>query len=89
MTLTDEQRLKVSARFQDQLSALPPDKKETVSVSKHAILAAAATMDEWVDANAASFNAAIPERVRTTFTPRQKARLLYWVVRARSDPEDE
>ena len=88
MALTDAQRLKVSARFQDQLSALPPGKKETVSVSKHRILDTIGAMDDWVDANAASFNAAIPERVRTTFTPQQKARLLYWVVRARSDPEN-
>lgn len=89
MALTPEQQQQVSARFQDQLSALPREKKEPLSVNKHAILAAAAGMDAWVDANAASFNAAIPEPARTALTPAQKRRLFFWVVRAHFDPEDE
>ena len=89
MALTDEQQAKVSARFQNQLSALPHGKKEPVCISKYAILDAVGAMDGWVDDNAASFNAALPEKVRTTFTAQQKARLFFWVVRARFDPEDE
>lgn len=90
MALTPEDRLKVSARFQRQLSALPPGPtKEPVSVTKYDILEAVESIDAWVDANAESFNSAIPDAVRTTFEPEQKARLFFWVVRARFDPEDE
>lgn len=91
MALTLDQQRQVSSRFQDQLSALPASPvnlKEPVSVTKHEITDAVAAMDGWFDANMASFKAALPEPVRTTFTPEQIARLAVWVVRARFNPED-
>ena len=54
MVLTTEQRATVSARFQRQLSNLPSDHKEPISVTKHDITDAVAAIDAWVDANMAS-----------------------------------
>lgn len=36
--------------------------------------------DDWVDANAAAFNSALPQPARAVLTARQKARLLAFVV---------
>jgi hypothetical protein len=37
-------------------------------------------IDDWVDANATSFNNAIPQPMRGTLTTKQKAALLVYVV---------
>jgi len=45
--------------------------------------AAVDAVDGWLDANAASLNAAIPVEARTTLTVKQKAQLLVYVIRRR------
>ena len=45
--------------------------------------AAVDAIDAWVDANAASFNSAIPLPARTALTAKQKADLLLYVVKRR------
>lgn len=53
------------------------------AVTKADLRAAIDAIDAWVDANAASFNSAIPLPARTALTARQKVALLTWVVRRR------
>jgi hypothetical protein len=54
-----------------------------VGLLKADVQAAIAAVDDWVVANAASFNAALPLPARTALTAAQKARLLLFVVRRR------
>lgn len=56
---------------------------EAVSITKPELRAAVDAIDNWVDANAASFNTAIPQPARGALTARQKALLLEYVVRRR------
>lgn len=55
----------------------------SLAVTKADLRAAADAIDGWVDANAASFNAAIPQPARGQLTAAQKARLLLVVVAKR------
>jgi hypothetical protein len=52
-------------------------------VTKTELRAALDAADDWADANAASFNTALPVAARTSLTPRQKAALLLFVVNER------
>jgi hypothetical protein len=54
-----------------------------LDLTKTALRAAVDAVDQWVDDNAAAFNAAIPLPARTVLTPKQKAQLLFYVVRRR------
>lgn len=45
--------------------------------------AAVDAVDDWVDANAASYNTALPTAFRTSATAAQKAKLLMFVVSKR------
>lgn len=54
-----------------------------LNLSKTELRAAVNAIDAWVDANAASFNNAIPQPARTQLSARQKAELLMFVVRRR------
>lgn len=53
------------------------------SVTKADLRAAIDAVDDWVDGNAAAFNAAIPQPARGVLTARQKAGLLLFVVTKR------
>jgi hypothetical protein len=53
------------------------------ALSKADLRAAVDAIDDWADANAAAFNAAIPPPARTSLNARQKAWLFYHVVRRR------
>jgi hypothetical protein len=55
------------------------------TVVKADIQAAVAAVDDWIVANAAAFNTAIPVAARNALTSAQKARLLAYVVRRRYD----
>ena len=63
------------------------DKREEVAVVKAAIRAAVDDADAWVDANAASYNAALPVPFRTNATQPQKSILLVAVALGQYDPE--
>jgi len=52
-------------------------------VTKADLKAAIDAADNWVDANAAAFNSALPAAARTGMTARQKARLLLHIVSKR------
>jgi hypothetical protein len=52
-------------------------------VTKTDLLAAVNAADDWADANAGSFNAALPLPARNVLTARQKAALLMFVISKR------
>jgi hypothetical protein len=53
------------------------------AITKTDLRAAVDAADAWVDANAASFNAALPQPARGGLTNRQKSALLTYVVQRR------
>jgi hypothetical protein len=77
--LSNADRLAVGQQFCSDISA----QRQPLAVNRTDFRAALAAIDDWVDANAASFNAAIPQPARTNLTVRQKAQLLEYVVRRR------
>lgn len=60
-------------------------KFEGLAVTKADILAAINAADDWADANASSYNTALPTAFRTTASAGQKALLLAVVCLARFD----
>lgn len=52
-------------------------------LTKAELRAAVDAIDQWADDNAAEFNLAIPVAARTALTARQKAWLLFFVIRRR------
>lgn len=77
--LTTEQRAAEFAAFMVEESAAC----RPVGGVKDDGAAALDAIDDWVEANVASFLAAIPEPASSTYSARQKIRLLARVVRAR------
>lgn len=59
------------------------DQEGPVGLSKDHLSAAAAGVDDWLEANAAALNAAIPQPARGALTTPQKAALLSYVALAR------
>lgn len=57
--------------------------REAVGITKTDLRAAVDAIDTWLNDNAASANAAIPQPARGALTTAQKARLLMFVVRRR------
>ena len=76
--LNDQDRFDVWADYMRQ-------NDEVATVNKPDLRAAVNAIDAWVDANAASFNQAIPQPARSALTARQKAWLLTLVIRKRFD----
>jgi hypothetical protein len=60
-----------------------PDVGEVYGLTKIELRAALDAADDWVNANAAAFNTALPQPARSAMSTSQKARLLLWVVRWR------
>ena len=58
-------------------------RREPLPLTKADLRAAIDAVDAWAEANAATFNLAIPQPARAALTPRQKAELLATVVRRR------
>lgn len=78
--LTDADRQQVWKEYQSNLGAL----REIVgALSKQDVKAAVDAIDAWVEANTASYNAAIPQPARGALTTKQKAGLLMMVVERR------
>lgn len=80
MALTIEQRRATSFDWQRELSAR---RAVVAGVAKADIAAAVTAVDQWVEDNASSFNAALPANVRGALTAGQKVELLYRVARRR------
>lgn len=57
--------------------------EQTGAMTKADLLAAVAAVDDWIDANAASYNQALPQPARDALTAPQKVELLYRVARRR------
>ena len=79
--LTDSERLNIMKQFGADLSFA----RTAFNLSKPDLRAAVNAIDDWVDANAAAFNTAIPQPARGTLTAKQKAQLLFHVVSKRFD----
>lgn len=78
--LSSPDRIDVGARFQSDASS----NRETFgTLVKADIQAAVNAVDDWVVANAAAFNSAIPVAARNGLTAAQKAHLLMYVVEKR------
>lgn len=77
-TLTVADRRLVWERYMREPSA-----GESVAVVKSTLQSAVDAADTWVNANAVSFNAALPLAAQTGLTAAQKARLLVFVVERR------
>jgi hypothetical protein len=78
--MTTADRLAVGAQFQSDASAA---REPFGAMTKADLQAAVAAIDDWVVANAAAFNTAIPATPRAALTSAQKARLLSYVVQKR------
>ena len=57
--------------------------QRSIAIDKPQLLAAIGAIDDWIEANAASFNLAIPQPQRGLLTAKQKAMLLTIIVRQR------
>lgn len=77
--LPDQDRFAIWAETMRQMS----DARETTGLSKADLRAAVDAADAWADANAASYNSALPQPARGALTAAQKARLLWFVMRRR------
>jgi hypothetical protein len=77
--LPTNDRIKINTGFQQESSST----YEALALTKADLQAAVDAIDAWADANAASFNSAIPLPARTALTTRQKARLLALVLQRR------
>jgi hypothetical protein len=73
-------RIAVGAAFQSDASQA---REVFGALVKADIQAAVAAVDDWVVANAAAFNSAIPLAARNGLTAAQKAHLLMYVVEKR------
>lgn len=77
--LSDPDRATLWARYMSDASSA----RTPIPLSKPDLRAAVDAVDDWVDANAGAFNAAIPQPARSALTAQQKANLLLYVVRRR------
>ncbi len=74
--MADTERLDVWAKYRRSLSRIA----ESLGLSKIELRDAVNATDEWVDANASSYNSALPIEARTNMTVMQKAKLLLFIV---------
>lgn len=80
MAVLDEtNRAQVWAEFMRDEST----EQQPVAMTKDDLRAALNAADGWADAMAANFNTALPVQARTSFTARQKAKLLAMVLQRR------
>lgn len=77
--LADQDRFDAWADLMREMSG----RYEVVAIAKADLRAAINAADDWVNANAASFNTALPQPARSSLTASQKALLLQYVVAKR------
>ena len=78
--LSDAARIAIWKEYGEEISAV---REPVGNLTKAQLKAAIDAIDAWADANAASFNSAIPQPARGALTAKQKARLLMLVVARR------
>jgi hypothetical protein len=83
--LSEDDRLKIWRGIM-RYGSKPDTRQIWDGLTKPDLRAAVDAADNWADANAASFNAALPIPFRTNATSGQKALLLALVVLARYNP---
>jgi len=79
MALNDTIRKELWANFMSEASA----RREEITATKQDLRDAVDAVDDWVEANIALFNLAIPQPTRTALTVRQKVELLLYVIKKR------
>lgn len=77
--LADSDRESVWSEFMGILSS----RREALALTKADLRQAVDAADDWINLNAASFNAALSVSARTNLAARQKAELLVYVVSKR------
>lgn len=78
-TLSAEDRQAIWAKYMQDCGSA----RIEIPLAKAELRAAVDAIDGWVDANAASFNAAIPQPARGALSTKEKSSLLVYVVRKR------
>jgi hypothetical protein len=81
MAISNAQARQAAAEFADEVFVRA---STTATVGIDDLQAAGAAADAWLDANVASFNAALPLPFRMAATTQQKAALLIYVARRRA-----
>lgn len=77
--LDNASRTEAWAEFMRELNR----ERETLPLNKTKLCAAVDAADDWIEANAVSFNTTLPVAARTKLTARQKARLFFRVAAKR------
>ncbi len=77
--LPDTVREEVWGEFMRKLS----ERREAIFLNKIDLRAALNATDQWIDNNAAAFNASLPVAARTNLTTAQKAELFLFVAARR------
>lgn len=77
--LSAAERKTLSAEYQRDCSS----ERKSILLSKADLQAAIDAIDAWAEANAAAFNQAIPQPARNSLTAKEKANLLFRVLRKR------
>ncbi len=77
--LPDADRIKAWADLMRKFS----DDRQSITITKTDLRAAVDALDSWIDANAATINAALPQPARGNLTTQQKAILLMYVITQR------
>ncbi len=77
--LSNANRIEVWAKMMESMSRA----NEPCTINKTQLRAAIDAADDWADANAASFNSALPTAARNNLSSSQKARLLMLVIARR------
>lgn len=79
MALTGEKRQEIT----DELQRVISDARLEIGISKAEIRATVNAIDAWVDANATSFNNALPAGPRAVLTAKQKMFVFEYILRER------
>lgn len=77
--LSDADRTEIHQNLMNELSNI----RQSIDVNKTSLRAVINAADAWAEANAASYNSAIPQPARNNLTAEQKARILMYVIRQR------
>jgi hypothetical protein len=79
--LSDLERLHLYERIMREFS----DRALPCGIKKPELRAAVNAADQWIDDNASSFNAALPQPARGTLSAKQKALILMLIIARRFD----
>jgi len=79
MALTAQARQAIRSDYGSTLS----ERRVAFGLTKPQLDAAIAAIDDWIEANAGAFNAALPQPARSSLTAAQKTELFFFVARRR------